>query len=614
MSEEQRFRLLVEHSVDGIALTGEDNVIQYISPGAVRILGYEPGEIEGTSALLITHPDDVAKWRAPAPGEISHFVARVRHRDGSWRWIESTTRNLTRDPAVRAYVTNYRDITDKIRSETNFRALIERAPTAIFVHRDGTIRYINPAGVALLGYARADEIVGRPILDFVHPDDREVVRARQQQVASTGHAPPGSGRMMRADGTTFVLEGEALLLDFDGEPANVVMGHDVTARDELFARVAMADRMLSVGTLAAGVAHEINNPLAYIASNLEVLAAELANLYVHPGSRLTEETLHALVADAREGVSRVSSLVRDLRTLSRRDDEGRRPVNVANVLSSSLKMTNNEVRHRARVVYSCAPDVAPVDAEPARLGQVFLNLLLNAAQAIVEGAADTNEIRVSVGMTPDRTRVCVEVEDTGSGIPAHALPRIFDPFFTTKAPGGGTGLGLSISRQYVRDMGGEIVVDSRPGHTKFTVLLPVSTGTPVTVPAASPVVTAGLRRRMLFIDDEAAVGRSLELLLAPEVEVVAVTRATDALTRLAAGEEFDVVVCDLMMPQHTGMELYDELARIAPAYLPRTLFVTGGAFTPQAREFLGRVKRPLLEKPFTEQQLRSAIATVTGPL
>jgi len=616
---ERRFRLLVEHGADGISVINEDNIVEYVSPGGCKILGYAADKMIGALGGSMAHPDDRGQWTAPAPGESRYHVARVQHADGTWRWIESTTTNLTHEPAVRAFVSNYRDITERKlveaslrRSEANFRSLIERVPTAILVHRHGRFLYINPAGVAMFGCRSADELIGRAVLDFVHPDDREAIGKRQAQLRETGNVPAGTGRMLRADGSVFVIEVDALRLEFDGEPANVVMGHDVTERDQMFTRMALADRMLSIGTLAAGVAHEINNPLAYVATNLEILAAELPNIQPSRHSRLSDVTLHSLVTDARDGVARVSAIVRDLRSLSRPDDgQPHGPVDVVATLASSLKMVHNEIRHRARIVQSYADELPLVDADASRLGQVFINLLLNAAQAIPEGHADRNEIALRAFPLPGARHIRVEVADTGSGIPQSIIRRIFDPFFTTRGPGGGTGLGLSISHQIVGSLGGELTVESEPGKgSTFRVTLPVGATQIAAPPEARPVRNP---KRILLVDDEPAVGRSLATLLAPETEVIAVLRAEDALARLTGGERFDVIVCDLMMPEITGIELYERLARVAPDCTGRIIFMTGGAFTPQAREFLAKLDRPHLEKPFSEAQLRRALDRMSPP-
>jgi len=343
-----------------------------------------------------------------------------------------------------------------------------------------------------------------------------------------------------------------------------------------------------------------------VASNLEVLSSEVANLLAGVPTRLQPSELPALIGDAREGVARVSAIVRDLRALSRPDDDSRGPIDVVAVLASSIKMAHNEIRHRARVVETHAANLPPVFAHGSRLGQVFLNLLLNAAQAIPEGHADGNEIRVRTHASADGLQVVVEIEDTGIGIPASLLRRIFDPFFTTKAPGIGTGLGLAICHQIVRSMDGEIGVESHPGvGTTFRVTLPVATRPSAVVPCQQPRSEAE-SARILLIDDEAALGRALRSLLGDH-DVVAVTCARDALQELRGGEAFDVILCDLMMPDISGIELYDQ---IAPADRERVVFMTGGAFTQQARDFLARCDRPYLDKPFSEHELRDAIARV----
>jgi CheY-like chemotaxis protein len=290
--------------------------------------------------------------------------------------------------------------------------------------------------------------------------------------------------------------------------------------------------------------------------------------------------------------------------LAKPEDEARGHVDVAAVLASSIKMAHNEIRHRATVVESYAQGLPPVHANASRLGQVFLNLLMNAAQAIPEGHAAGNEIRVRARREGDQ--VVVEIEDTGAGIPPSLMKRIFDPFFTTKAPGVGMGLGLSICHQSISALDGTISVDSSPGiGTTFRVTLPVATT--AADEAAAPEPAEIPRTRILLVDDEVAVGRSLSALLAGEHEVVPVTHARDALARLRSGERFDVILCDLMMPEISGIELY---AQMPPDERERIVFMTGGAFTPQAREFLARSERPRLAKPFTEQELREAIERV----
>jgi len=602
------------------ALVPGNRGVTFISANVEQILGHAPGAFsEPTFWQRNIHPDDFpvveASLHTLFEAGVHSIRYRFRHRDGSYRWMQDTARVVANEAGVKELVGTWIDVTERVeaelslqRSESKFRTLIERSPTSTFVHSNEAISYANPAMVVMLGYETAEQLTAKRVLDLIHPDDRGLVMQRMGETERFGRSQQAEVRMLRRDGSVVVVEAEGMRLEFDGKPAHLVLGRDVSERREMFARMALADRMLSVGTLAAGVAHEINNPLAYVISNLEILANELSD---DRSSRLDRAQIAAVLADARDGATRVSAIVRDLRALSRQGDELSGPVDVLAVLASSIKMAHNEVRHRAPIVESYSRPLPYVRANASRLGQVFLNLLLNAAQAIVEGHAESNEIRVRARTINDGRQVCVEVEDTGVGMSPAVQQRIFDPFFTTKPVNVGTGLGLSISHQIIESIGGEISVTSAPGRgSTFRVTLPVAAEAMAPAPAPAAGAT-GVSLRVLMIDDEPAVGRATRLLLAPEHEVVVVTRAKDALGRLHAGEHYDVILCDLMMPEMSGIEFYEQLAQVAPAYLRRIVFLTGGAFTPHAQEFLESVGSHL-EKPFTERALRRAIENISG--
>jgi PAS domain S-box-containing protein len=356
------------------------------------------------------------------------------------------------------------------RSERNFRTLIEASPDGVVVHRQGRVVYVNPAIVSSLGHEKAAELLDKPVLELVHPDDRAMVSQRlAAREGGTGpDRRPSERRLLRKDGSMLVVEVVGLPVTFEGGEAIMAITRDLTERMHIQQRLRIADRMASVGMLAAGVAHEINNPLAYVTANLGYLGEALKRL--DPGTIDNAAELGDVLEEAHEGCERIRQIVRDLKMFSREDEAPSRPVELKRVVESSINMAWNEIRHRARLVKDFT-EVPPVLAKESRLGQVFLNLLVNAAQAIPEGGADRNEIRVTLRSEADR--VLVEVRDTGSGIPPETLPRIFDPLFTTKPVGIGTGLGLSISHSIVRGMGGEITVDSVIGKgTTFTVSLP----------------------------------------------------------------------------------------------------------------------------------------------
>ncbi len=248
----------------------------------------------------------------------------------------------------------------------------------------------------------------------------------------------------------------------------------------------------------------------------------------------------------------------------------------------------------------------------ARLGQVVLNLLINAAQAIPEGHLAEHEIRL-VTRTDASGRAVLEVRDTGVGIPADIADRIFDPFFTTKPTGVGTGLGLSICRSIVLALGGEIRAESRPGAgTTLRVSLPAAPAAAGEVEPSPPPASTCRRGRVLVVDDEPAVAAAIKRVLASQHEVTVRGSGEEALEAIARGERFDAIVCDLMMPRMTGMDLHASLARLAPEQASRIVVLTGGAFTDRAREFLEHVPLPRCEKPFDVQGLRDLVRKVVG--
>jgi PAS domain S-box-containing protein len=403
----------------------------------------------------------------------------------------------------------------------------------------------------------------------------------------------------RADGTWLEVEGEYVCTYDD---AGRITGHfgtqrDLTDKRRLRERLALSERMASVGTLAAGVGHEINNPLTYIVLNLELLARDLEAI-ADPARRL--RALDRL-DQARYGAERVRTIVRDLQDLTRRSLQPTRLLDINALLERTLQIAAHQVLHRARLerVLGAVP---PVRGEEGRVVQLFLNLIVNAAQAIPDGTASQHWIRIASGTTPDG-RALVEVADSGPGIPAEAIGRIFEPFFTTKEVGEGTGLGLAICRGIIEDLDGEIDVASTPGRgTTFRVVLPAATRAPAPAEVASGGDAAAPRRRVLIVDDEPQLGRILrELLVAHEVTAESSARA--ALDRLRSGETFDRIVCDLMMPDISGMDFYDELGTIAPALQAQVVFVSGGAFSDRARSFLERVPNRWLSKPFDIAEL-----------
>ncbi len=448
--------------------------------------------------------------------------------------------------------------------------------------------------------------------DRVHPDDAERVTA-----SLTGHIQSGHGqwreeyRFSRADGTfAVILDRGFLERDAQGRPVRLVGSMmEVTEQRQLEARVMLTDRLASVGTLAAGVAHEINNPLSFIQANVQYAI-----------ETLPEGPVNEALREAAEGVDRVRRIVRDLKTFARPDVETRAPVDLRTVVETALAMAANELRHRA-TVHKELSAVPPVFANEARLGQVALNLLVNAAQALPAGGQGEHRITVRTFEGPGDT-VNLEVSDTGHGVSPDVLRRVFDPFFTTKPVGEGTGIGLSISHAIVSELGGTLTLENnRDRGCTARVVLPAGTGQAVPAPpegsrpqararGAAPEASGAPRPRVLIIDDEPQVASAIRRILARRHDVTVHTRAPAALEQIASGTRYDAILCDLMMPELSGQDFLAALERLAPDQAQRVIIITGGAFTPRTREFLATTRLPVLEKPFDGGELEALLGRV----
>lgn len=619
------YRLLAENSSDVICRFSPRGRLLYTSPACKAVLGVEPAELVGSRALDLVHPDDVPQLAALREEGDSFTVAcRICRKDnGRYVWVESTGRRL-RSPLtgeITEVLGVVRDISGRKRaedhlrrSEENFRALIEGLANAVLVHQNGVIVYVNPAGRAYLGYAAPNDLLGVPLLSLVHIDDRDLTTQRLERDQTSGERPgPEDMRLVCRDGHIVVAEVTSMPVVFDGAASILTICRDLTERKGMLAQLRMSERLASVGTLAAGVAHELNNPLAYIINNLAHTRREIARLAITvcpPEEEKAFDDLRSAIDEAEQGAGRMGEIIRGLKTFARGDDSRRELVDVEQALESAIRLSWSHIRHRAKLTRSYVP--APrIMGSGVKLEQVFVNLLINAAQALPDGRPGAAEISVAMRLVDDR--VVVEVSDTGCGIPQEDLPCIFDPFFSTKPIGVGTGLGLSICHGIVSSLGGEISVGSELGKgTTFRVSLPAAEE-PQHMNTIPPRSTGRApRSKVLVIDDDALVARSVRRLLGRTHDVTVAGSGAEALEFLAAGRVFDVIFCDLMMPGMTGMDFHQELLRSAPEVALRVVFATGGAFTPRAQEFLEGTNNLRVEKPFDLATLERAIRSVVS--
>ncbi|MEM9192436.1 MAG: response regulator [Myxococcota bacterium] len=399
--------------------------------------------------------------------------------------------------------------------------------------------------------------------------------------------------------------------------------------DALQRRLYHANRLASIGQLAAGVAHEVNNPAAFITANLsaerellEDLEGVLSRLRVTLGAEFgpaVRERVDAIFAQGNvlgalreattiglenaEGIERIRSIVADLKAFSRIDEASIRWVDMNDVVDAACTITRNEVRHRAELIIDAKP-VPLVAGDHARLCQVLINLLVNAAQAITKGTTEQNYVRVAT--RSDGDYISVEVADSGSGVAPENQDRLFQPFFTTKARDDGSGLGLALCAETVRKHHGQITFTSALGEgTSFVVRIPVDTGLrPSLVPRSPTQQPSDRKARVLLVDDEASIRRAFTRIIGREHTVVDAANGEEALALLLGDETpFDLILCDLMMPGVDGVELYQRLLEHDAALAQRIVFMSGGVFTERANRFLTETSAMVLEKPIAKERL-----------
>ena len=495
--------------------------------------------------------------------------------------------------------------------EARLRALFDgMAEGVVLQDSSGAIKACNLAAERILGLDLA-QLLGRSLVDprwkatrldgAPFPGDEHPAMVTQRtglpcsDVGMHVYRPSGERATIR-------VNSQPLQPGPDGLPGSVVCTfRDTTEVERLREHLTRQQRLVTTGTLAAGVGHEINNPLAFVSTNLDFALEELHSLCGASPSARQRELIGAL-SEAREGAERIRKIVRGLRTLAR-EEEPRVAVAVHPALETAAAMAMHEVRHRARLELLLEP-VPPVLADEAGLSQVFVNLIVNAAQCFAGGSPERNRIVVRTRL--EGASVVIEVEDNGPGIAPEVLPRIFDPFFTTKPVGVGTGLGLSISHSVVTGLSGELSCVTEPGAgTRFRVVLPAAPGPAAEEQGVAAGRAGGRRGRVLLVDDEEGMLSTSARVLRADHEVVTLSDPREALRRLLSAEErFDVVFCDLVMPYLTGVDLYRLATAQDPSLAGRFVFLIGGAIREELRGALEQLPNQRLDKPFSAQDLR----------
>ncbi len=490
--------------------------------------------------------------------------------------------------------------------ELQLASLLDSMVEGVVVQdRSGAIVLANPAAEHILGL-KSDQLTGLTSHDPAwhatradgspFPGDQHPAMISLEQGKSSRDVMMGLHHTATNERRWIEINSSPLAESPDAEPyAALTTFRDVTEQRDIQERLARHDRLVTTGILAAGVGHEINNPLTYLMVNIGLAVEELQAIGGgSPSTRLME--IIDLLEQARQGGERVKRIVRGLKSLARRNTEIG-PIDPHGSIRNAIELAGHELRSRAQTTLQLEP-VPQILADEGQLTQVVVNLVVNAAQAFEVDDPTSNQVAIRTRCDGDR--VLVEVSDNGPGIRPEVLPRIWDPFFTTKSPGVGTGLGLSISHGIVLAMGGRIECETTVGRgTTFKLDFPIAA-----VAATEVEATAVAGGRAMVIDDERTILLALRRMLRHDLTVETYDDPREALAAIQRGERFDVVFSDILMPHLTGMDLYREIKKLDAAQAERIVFMSGDLSRADIERFLSEVSNERLEKPFSIQNIR----------
>ncbi|MDH5491517.1 MAG: PAS domain S-box protein [Myxococcales bacterium] len=607
---EARYRTLVETAPDMITVLSPDGVVEFAS--------HPSGGSDSKAEIGLRWADfvvdasresfEAAFARALASESIVTCELRMCFWQGPERHLQTRMRRIL-ELGRRKILLFSTDVTAQKaqeealrRSEARFRDLLDRAPIPIAVlGNDREIAYANEAMGDVFGQA-VDALVGSDGLGSIAAEDREHVRGAID-AALGGDSRTLELRIARPDGRRTVLQATSAPVDFDGGLSVLILGIDLTDRRSLEAQLALSDRLASVGALAAGVAHEINNPLTYVIENLRMARLKLGGA-ASPREPERDAPLAELLADASDGADRVRKIVGGLRTFARIEEDEQFALDLGLVLENTVRLARNQLRYRACLVVQIAEGLPQIMANEGRISQVVLNLLINAGQAIAEGCPEENEIRLDA--FEREGSVVIEISDTGRGIAPEHLENLFDPFFTTKPVGEGSGLGLAVCHGIVVGLGGRMEVSSRVGYgSTFRVLLPVYSRDSKAPPVELEFLEgdALIPLRILLVEDDAPVRTALRRALEEYHQIHEASSCAEARAILGSNAPIDVLLTDLMMQDGTGAQLYEWVEANRPGLADRTLFVSGGGVTRSVNAFLADHAKRLIHKPVDMRQL-----------
>lgn len=612
---EARYRNLFESATDAIYTLDVHGSFTSANQATCALTGWSREAMLGRSSRVLLGGDDaevlMANFHRALAGLAVRFECSIRRSDAELRTVSVTNTPIRRGEAIIGVLGVARDVTEARlramalqRSEARYTRLVESAPDAIFtVDEQGRFTAVNRSLEHAVGGHR-EALVGRSFAELVDPQDL----AAAERLLSETFAGGRSRGAIRYRGVRGDVRHGSLITSPVLEEDRIVgvLGilRDVTDEKRLAEQLMQQEKLVAVGQLVSGVAHELNNPLAGVMAFAQLLLAAPVPLDDEP-----RQAVETIQREAR----RAAKIVSNLLTFARQQPAERANAQLNDIVADTLELRRYALRS-ADVIVTLAldPGLPHTWADPSQLQQVVLNLLVNAEQALADVEGE-RRIGIMTSLEGGGTQIVLTVTDNGPGIAREQLDRIFNPFFTTKPVGQGTGLGLSISDGIIREHAGRIRVESVLGAgATFIVELPhVPVTTPSPVPTGAPGPPAR-GRHMLVVDDEAAMRSVLASFLRSQGHQVETAADGAAVRALLAASEYDVVLLDLRMPGLDGEVLYRELCRDDPFHACRVVFVTGDLQSETARRFFAEAGRPVIAKPFELDDLAAVLSSVTN--
>ncbi len=495
-------------------------------------------------------------------------------------------------------------------AEKRYQLLMENASCGFFIHdSDGTVLDINKACVKIFGEDKSN-IINKNFRQYVIPEEKEYVKVQLSKLKMDKHIGPNICHILQANSVIRIVEFSGVTVESDDDVLYLSIINDITERTRIHDRALLAAKLASVGTLAVGILHEINNPLQWIMSNLSFIKDKLKNFHPGPKNQQLIQEFNNLLNESIQGAENISEMVKNLKGFVHNDEIKLIPVNIHEALNTAIKIASLEIQQHASLEKYFSNDIPTILMPNNQIQQVFLNLLINAAQAFPKdrNKAD-NVIKIKTAIEKDKIRI--DIIDNGEVITPANLPKIFEPFFTTKPVGIGTGLGLAICYNIIHSVGGTISVQSDENHgTVFTIYLQLQIKAPLSgIEETKYKSTNESRLKILIVDDEPILLKTMRRLLMDDYDVTEALGGRAALNELERNaNKFDLIITDLNMPDVNGVDLYRYIIQKHYHLHNRVIFITGGSLISGSDEFFAGINNLRIKKPFTREDLLKIIS------